>query len=160
MSLPTSNQINPMKFIDSMMRHSIGFDPYFFDRASEAPNFPPHTIEQLSEDHYVLTLAVAGFTEADLTITLHHDLLTIAGTRRQAEPEPGQEIKGYRMLYSGIAFRDFARQFKVGDHVNVENADLKDGLLRIDLVRRVPEEMKPRQIEIGRHAMKPPRLDG
>ena len=140
--------MNAKTSIDNMLRFGIGFDPYFFDRIAETPNFPPHNIAQLDDDHYQLTLAVAGFKEEDIEITLHNDVLTISGSRQPASSTvPTSE---YKLLYSGIAFRDFSRQFKVGEYVNVEGASLQDGLLVLDLVRRVPEALKPKTIPIGR----------
>jgi molecular chaperone IbpA len=142
---------------DSVLRHGIGFDPLFFERIAEAPNFPPHNIAQITEDQFQLTLAVAGFREEDIDITQHNDILTITGARPPAPPH--SELEGYRLLYSGIAFRDFSRQFKVGEHVHVEAAALQDGLLVIDLIRRVPEAMKPKRIPVGNKPVEQSRLD-
>lgn len=132
---------------DAIFRHGIGaIDQRFFERLADnkTANFPPHQIVQLSDDKYRLTLAVAGFGEDDLDIELHNDLLTISG-RRQEQPSQEQA----HVLYNGIAFRDFSRQFKVGEHVYVDSADLKNGLLEIALTRRIPEAMKPKKIAIG-----------
>lgn len=146
----TNTSVTPtMKLFDNMLRHSIGFDSQFFDRIADTPNFPPHTIEQYSEDNYILTLAVAGFAEADIEITVHNDLLTVSGKRQSLPDRLAHRENGYRMLYSGIGFRDFSRQFKMGEHVIVDNATLRDGLLQIDLVRRIPDSAKARRIEIG-----------
>lgn len=128
----------------NLLRYGIGFDHRFFERSADAPNFPPHNINQLGEDEFCLTLAVAGFTENDIEITLNGDILTVTG-QRPNRPLPD----GERLLYSGIAFRDFTRQFKVGDHVYADAATLKDGLLQIDLVRRLPETLKPKRIAIN-----------
>jgi len=131
---------------DAIFRHGIGaFDQRFFERFADAKasNFPPHNIVQLGDDKYRLTLAVAGFDETELDITMHNDLLTVTG---QKQPE---QLENSTLLYNGIAFRDFTRQFKLGDHVYVDTATLKDGLLQIELTRRVPEAMKPKKIEIG-----------
>src|SRR5258708_6582419 len=92
---------------NALLRFGIGFNPQFFERVSETPNYPPHNIAQLGEDQFRLTLALAGFVESELDITIHHDILTVSG-QKVAEPAP----EGFTLLYSGIAFRDFNRQFK------------------------------------------------
>jgi molecular chaperone IbpA len=126
------------------MRYAIGFNPSFFEQTADDSNFPPHNIVQVTDDVYRLTLAVAGFSEAELDITMHNDILTVVGAKHQnSAPE------GFRLLYNGIAFRDFTRQFKVGEHVHVDVATLKDGLLKIELVRLIPETMKPKRIAIN-----------
>lgn len=146
---------NPKSYLDTMLRYGIGLDPRFFERIADTPNFPPHNITQYNEDHYRLTLAVAGFAEDELDITMHNDLLTVAGQKNDKNSDDPMTL-----LYNGIAFRDFTRQFKVGEHVFVEGASLKDGLLQIDLMRRLPEAMKPKKIIIGEEEKKtkqPPR---
>jgi molecular chaperone IbpA len=140
----TPKHLNQM--IDAMLRHSIGLDPWFFERNAGAANFPPHDIVQIGEDQFRLTLAVAGFREDELEIVVDNDLLTISGTKKQIDPERDN----YRLLYRGIASRDFSRQFKIGEHVYVEGALLSDGLLEVDLVRKLPESMKPKKISISK----------
>jgi molecular chaperone IbpA len=125
------------------MRYGIGLDPWFFERNAESPNFPPHNIVQLQEDHYLLTLAVAGFCIDDIQIIIESDILTVSGHKAE---EPTKE--GRQVLYRGIAFRDFNRQFKIGENVHVQEATLRDGLLNIILVREIPESHKPKQIQI------------
>lgn len=132
------------KIDNTLLRYAIGLDPWFFERNAGEPNFPPHNITQISDDQYRLTMAVAGFCEADLDIVAHNATLTISGHRIVEAGEPIEQP-----LYSGIAFRDFSRQFKIGDHVFVHRATLQNGLLEIDLVRQVPEEMKPKKIMIN-----------
>jgi molecular chaperone IbpA len=144
LTMPNAKMSSLAPFYDAMMRHGIGLDQHFFERVADVPNFPPHNIEQLDEDRYRLTLAVAGFAEPQLDITIHNDILTVSGTGPPDDPSPVG-----RLLYSGIAFRDFSRQFKVGDHVFVDGATLKDGLLQIELMRRIPETLKPKKIVIG-----------
>ena len=128
-------------------RSTVGFDR-LFDllesqvRNSAGDNYPPFNIERRGEDSYRITLAVAGFREEDLDITAHQNLLVIQGRRRDESPEG-------EMLHVGIANRGFERRFELADFVRVERADLADGLLVIDLVREVPEAMKPRKIAIG-----------
>jgi molecular chaperone IbpA len=131
------------KVDNALLRYAIGLDPWFFERSAGEPNFPPHNIIQLSEDRYRLVLAIAGFAANDLDIYTHNDMLTISGQRT-----PTGDVSGEQALYSGIAFRDFSRQFKIGEHVVVDHASLKDGLLEIELVRHLPEAMKPKKIMI------------
>jgi molecular chaperone IbpA len=103
----------------------------------------PFNIERLGEDSYRITLAVAGFKPADIDITAQQNLLVISAARART-PMPGAQY-----LHLGIAQRGFERRFELADFVRVENANLEDGLLVIDLVREVPEAMKPRKISIG-----------
>jgi molecular chaperone IbpA len=127
-------------------RTTVGFDR-FFDllerqaRANAGDNYPPFNIERRGEDAYRITLAVAGFKPADLDITAQQNLLVVKGNR--AEPEDRN------FLHVGIANRGFERRFELADFVRVENANLADGLLTIDLVREVPEAMKPKKVLIG-----------
>jgi molecular chaperone IbpA len=129
-------------------RSTVGFDR-FFDLlenqargASGGDNYPPFNIERRGEDAYRITLAVAGFRPEDLDITAHQNLLVIQGRRRE-ETTDGQ------LLHVGIANRGFERRFELADFVRVDHADLADGLLVIDLVREVPEAMKPKKVMIG-----------
>lgn len=128
-------------------RSTVGFDRLFDllenqARANSGDNYPPFNVERRDEDSYRITLAVAGFSAADLDITAQQNLLTVAGSKR------AEEVKG-EMLHLGIANRGFERRFELADYVRVENADLADGLLYIDLVREVPDAMKPKKIAIG-----------
>ena len=128
-------------------RSTVGFDR-LFDllesqvRNSAGDNYPPFNIERRGEDSYRITLAVAGFREEDLDITAHQNLLVIQGRKRD-------EATDGELLHVGIANRGFERRFELADFVRVERADLADGLRVIDLVREVPEAMKPRKIAIG-----------
>ena len=128
-------------------RSTVGFDRLFDlmerqARSTGGDNYPPFNIERRSDDEYRITLALAGFDAEDLDITAQQNLLTIAGRKRDDDHEG-------EMLHVGIANRGFERRFELADYVNVENADLKNGLLVIDLVREVPEAMKPKKISIG-----------
>lgn len=150
------------KLLDNMMRYGIGLDPWFWVRSADMPNYPPHNIDQLDEDRYRLTLAVAGFSPAEIQVTVEGDLLTVKGCKtngRCVDDPPTNGIKtvyinsdsstdGTKTLYRGIAFRDWSRQFKIGDHVHVANATMQHGLLLIDLVRELPESQKPKVIDI------------
>ena len=128
-------------------RSTVGFDRLFDlmerqARNAGGDNYPPFNIERRDDDEYRITLAVAGFRPEDLDITAQQNLLTIHGRKRDDQPEGD-------MLHVGIANRGFERRFDLADYVRVENADLKDGMLVIDLVREVPEAMKPKKIAIG-----------
>ena len=126
-------------------RSTVGFDRLFdlLERnTSSGDNYPPFNIERRDEDSYRITLAVAGFKPADLDITAQQNLLVVQGRKRD-------EAADGEMLHVGIANRGFERRFELADYVRVDNADLADGLLVIDLVREVPEAMKPKKVKIG-----------
>ncbi|MXO90312.1 Hsp20 family protein [Pontixanthobacter aquaemixtae] len=129
-------------------RSTVGFDRLFDllenqSRNSGGENYPPFNIERRGEDNYRITLAVAGFKPADIDITAQQNLLTVQGKKRE-EPSPDSD-----MLHLGIANRGFERRFELADFVLVENAGLEDGLLTIDLVREVPDAMKPKKIAVN-----------
>ncbi len=130
-----------------LLRSAIGFDRLarLMDTARNAPDasgYPPYNIEKTGEESYVLTMAVAGFSEADIEITAQENTLTIAG-KPQAQPEDGR-----RYLHRGIAGRAFERRFVLADHIVVEGADLANGLLHVALKQVVPETLKPRRIPV------------
>lgn len=104
--------------------------------------YPPYNIEVVEQDKYQITLAVAGFAENDIDITSEHNKLTVQG--KQAPDQTDRKF-----LHQGIAARNFERTFELADHVKVVDAELKNGLLQINLVKEIPEAMKPRKIEIG-----------
>ena len=129
-------------------RSTVGFDRLFDVLENQArnngsENYPPFNIERRGEDNYRITLAVAGFKPADLDITAQQNLLTVQGKKRDDVSQDGD------MLHVGIANRGFERRFELADYVRVENADLEDGLLVIDLVREVPDAMKPKKIAVN-----------
>jgi len=129
-------------------RSTVGFDRLFdlienqARGSSAGDNYPPFNIERRGDDAYRITLAVAGFRPEDLDITAQQNLLVIQGRKRDESAEG-------EMLHVGIANRGFERRFELADFVRVEHADLADGLLVIDLVREVPEAMKPKKVIIG-----------
>ncbi|ALC14452.1 Hsp20 family protein [Sphingopyxis sp. 113P3] len=127
-------------------RSTVGFDRLFdfLENTGSADNYPPFDIEKIADDHFRITVAVAGFKNDEIDITAQQNMLTVSG--RKAAAKEGEERK---LLYSGIATRAFERRFQLADFVRVEGADLADGLLTIDLVREVPEAMKPHKIAIG-----------
>jgi molecular chaperone IbpA len=131
-----------------LRRSTIGFDRLFdlIDQSmrwTDENNYPPYNIERTSEDHYRIVLALAGFTPEELTITAEQNVLTVEG--RKADNEE------HEYLYQGISARPFRRVFSLADFVQVKGASIEGGLLRIDLVRELPEAMKPRRIPISTH---------
>ena len=138
-----------MRHIDfsPLYRSTIGFDrlAHLLDTMTgdaEQNGFPPYNIERLAENEYRITMAVAGFADEDLKIEVKDTALTVKGERKPEEKER-------EFLHRGIAARAFERRFQLADHVEVKGAELKNGLLNIDLVRNLPERMKPRTIAIG-----------
>jgi molecular chaperone IbpA len=128
-----------------LFRSSVGFDRVFnlletAQRGRAINDWPPYDIVKTGDDAYRITLAVAGFSLDDLSLTFQSNLLTVSGNKGDAQPE------GY--LHRGIAGRPFEHRFELADHVRVTGANMENGLLSIDLVREIPEAMKPRQIEI------------
>jgi molecular chaperone IbpA len=128
-----------------LFRSTIGFDRVFdlLENASRMQSFdswPPYDIVRTTEDSYRITMAVAGFSEDELSITHEPNLLVVSGNK------PDEDGGDY--LHRGIPGRSFERRFELADHVKVTNADLANGLLTISLVRELPEEMKPRRIQI------------
>ena len=122
----------------------IGFDDFARDfTVTGNTGFPPYNIERTGEDEYRLTLAVAGFSREDLTITVENGYLTIVGQK----PEVTDEKREF--IHRGIAERNFSREFKLGEYIEITGADMKDGLLIVNLKREIPEQKKPRTIAIG-----------
>lgn len=129
-----------------LYRSTVGFDrlAQMLDQVSgvdEGNTYPPYNIERLGDNDYRITMAVAGFGEADIKIEVKEQVLGVIG-------EKAAEDKDRQFLHRGIAARAFSRRFQLADHVEVKGAQLKDGLLHIDLVRNVPERLKPRTIAI------------
>jgi molecular chaperone IbpA len=130
-----------------LFRTAIGFDRLarLMDTAQEsaaAPAYPPYNIERTGDDSYRLTMAVAGFGPEDIELTVKENTLLVSG-RVKAETQQGE------VLYRGIAGRAFERRFVLADHIQVDGADLQNGLLHVGLKRVVPEALKPRRIAIG-----------
>ena len=128
-------------------RSTVGFDRLFDflenSARSEQDNYPPFDIEKVSDDSYRITLAVAGFRQNEIDITARQNLLVVTGRKEENRNKDGN------FLHMGIATRAFERRFELADFVHVESADLRDGLLSIELVREIPEAMKPRKISIN-----------
>ncbi|MCT7654511.1 Hsp20 family protein [Oceanimonas sp. NS1] len=129
-----------------MYRSAIGFDRLVGDLEhllhGKSSEQPPYNIEKQDDDRYLITVAVAGFAEPELKLSVEQNTLLVKGKREQ----PARES---RYLYQGISERDFELKFRLADHVQVKDAKLEHGLLRISLLREVPEALKPRRIEIG-----------
>jgi molecular chaperone IbpA len=131
--------------ITPLFRTAIGFDRLAGALESayraDAGGYPPYNIEKTGDDAYRISLAVAGFGAAEIDIEVKENLLKISGHK-------GADVADRAYLHRGIANRDFERTYQLADYVRVDGAELKDGLLHVDLVREVPEAMKPRRIEI------------
>jgi molecular chaperone IbpA len=129
-----------------LWRSSIGFDRFFNlveDSAhwNTEDNYPPYNIEKTGENQYAISLAVAGFAPEEMSITAEQNTLTVEGRK------VGKET--HAMLYQGISSRSFRRTFSLADHVQVQGATFENGLLKVELVREIPEAMKARRIAIG-----------
>jgi len=146
----TQNDLSPL------YRTLVGFDRIasLIDQATRldsAPGYPPFNVEQTSEDSFRIELAVAGFAEEDLTIEFKQNTLTVTGHK-----QPSDEAR--RFLHRGIAERSFERRFGLADHVKVASARLENGLLTIELVRELPEALKPRTIAITATSRQPAKV--
>ncbi|MEE2877465.1 MAG: Hsp20 family protein [Pseudomonadota bacterium] len=146
-----------------LYRTMVGFDRManLIDSASRldgTQGYPPYNIERVADDEFAIEIAVAGFSEDDLEIETNDNLLTVAGKKNHEEAGEQRQF-----LHRGIAERGFLRRFQLADHVIVTGASLKNGLLRVELVRELPEAKKPRKIEIGASAsntVKPKLVEG
>jgi len=130
-----------------LYRSTVGFDRLFSmldDGFEAAPGYPPYNIERTGDNAYRISVAVAGFAENELSIEAKENTLTIRGGKEAKDEKNHGEV-----LYQGIAARAFERVFQLADYVQVKGASLQNGLLHVDLVREVPEAMKPRRIAIG-----------
>jgi len=139
-----------MRHVDfsPLYRSTVGFDRLFtmLDSLAQpdgAQTYPPYNIERTGEDSYRISMAVAGFSDEEISIEAHRNVLTVKGERKDEGTGEGSEL-----LYRGIASRAFERRFQLADHVEVVGAALKNGLLFVDLKRNIPEELKPRKIAI------------
>jgi molecular chaperone IbpA len=129
-----------------LYRTTIGFErlAHLLDSAAGVgdPGYPPYNIERLAENAYRITMAVAGFSSDEITIEAKEGSLSVRGEKKAEDTER-------QYLHRGIAARNFERRFQLADYVEVTGADLKDGLLHVELVRNLPERMKPRTVQIG-----------
>ncbi|MBX3566979.1 MAG: Hsp20 family protein [Rhizobiaceae bacterium] len=140
-----------MRHVDfsPLYRSTVGFDRLFtmldtLGQPDTAQTYPPYNIERTGTDSYRVSLAVAGFSESEIEIESHRNVLTVKGEHKDEPKGEGSEV-----IYRGIAGRSFERRFQLADHVEVTGAVLKNGLLHVDLRRNVPEELKPRKIAIA-----------
>ena len=136
--------------LSPLFRHSVGFDRFneLFDTLASddiKPAFPPYDIVKSGDNHYRIVMAVAGYREADIHITLDNDTLKISGQQAQDKTENDSDT----WLHRGIARRSFERSFRLADHMKVDNASLEHGLLTITLRQEIPEEKKPQMIPIS-----------
>ncbi len=139
-----------MRHVDfsPLYRSTVGFDRLFsmldsIGQPENSQSYPPYNIERTGEGTYRITMAVAGFSDDEVSIEAHRNVLTVKGEKSAEDSNDNAEV-----LYRGIAGRAFERRFQLADHVEVSGASLKNGLLHIELKREIPEEMKPRKIEI------------
>ena len=139
-----------MRHVDfsPLYRSTVGFDRLFsmldtLGQPDSGQTYPPYNIERTGDDAYRISMAVAGFDEKEISIGAHRNVLTVKGEKAEEQSEAND------FLYRGIAARAFERRFQLADFVEVNGAQLKNGLLHIDLKRNIPEEMKPRKIAIA-----------
>ena len=143
--------------LSPLFRSTVGFDRLarLVDTATQfdgaANGYPPSNIEKTGDDAYRVTMAVAGFGQDELDITVHENTLTVAGKAKEEEQSSS-------FLHRGIARRAFERRFQLADHIKVTSAELVNGLLSVDLVREVPEQLKPRKIAIAASAKVAPKV--
>ena len=136
--------------LSPLFRTSVGFDRLsrLMDAAMQmegtSKGYPPYNILKTGQDLYRISLAVAGFDEADLHIELNNNQLTVTGNTDKTD-----DAEAVEYLYKGIAGRSFERRFQLADHIKVTGASLKNGLLHVDLERQIPEALRPRTIPIG-----------
>ncbi len=131
-------------------RSTVGFDRLFslldnMTQPDQGQSYPPYNIERTGEDSYRISMAVAGFSEEEINIEAKQNALTISAEKETVEDDARE------VLFQGIAARSFERKFQLADHVEVREASLENGLLHIDLVREIPEAMKPKKIAIGKN---------
>ncbi len=136
--------------LSPLFRSAIGFDRLAntlesIHNTNSSGGYPPYNIELVDENQYTITMAVAGFTADDLEIEVEQNKLRITGQKKEDE-------NGRQYLHRGIANRNFERSFQLADHIKVANANIQDGMLYLELVREIPEAMKPRRIEIQKRA--------
>ena len=143
--------------LSPLHRSTVGFDRLFSmlgqlnGAEGAAPAYPPYNIERTGENAYRISVAVSGFTDAELTIETRENTLSIRGEKASAAANSNER----EVIYQGIAARAFDRRFELADHVRVTGAELAHGLLHVDLVREIPEAQKPRTIAISTGAKQP-----
>jgi molecular chaperone IbpA len=132
--------------IPSIYKFAIGFDNMFDElmrtSAHQATNYPPYNVIRTGEDTFIVEVAVAGFNEGDITVSLDNRQLTVTGSKQ------GEQVLNYEYVHRGISSRDFKQSFTLAEHVEVLNATVKNGILTVYLERKIPEEKKPKTIDI------------
>ena len=144
--------------LSPLYRSTVGFDRLFtmldsLGQPDQSQTYPPYNIERTGENTYRITMAVAGFDETELSIEAREHTLTVKGEKSEEKTPENQ------FLYRGIAKRAFERRFQLADHVEIQSASLKHGLLHIDLLREIPEAAKPRRIEISAAGSQPKQIE-
>jgi len=132
-----------MRTFDTLYRTTVGFDRLFdmLDSGTR-PDWPPYDIEKIGENDYRIVMAIAGFSQDEVELTQQGPELMVVGQK-------ADEQSGRQLLHQGLAYRSFRQSFRLADHMKIKAANLVNGLLAIDIVREVPEELKPRRISIG-----------
>lgn len=125
----------------NLSRALVGFDRYFSAPHHQNGNYPPHNIVKYDESHYGIEVAVAGFSKDEITVEVDQDQLMITGKKTSV-------TEGVEYLHRGLAARDFEQQFTLAEYMEVRGAEVKDGMLKIEIERIIPDALKPRQIEI------------
>jgi molecular chaperone IbpA len=127
-----------------LFRSTVGFDRLFdmLDNGGARPDWPPYNIERVGEDQYRISMALAGFASNEIELIQQGNTLTVTGQKTEQPRNEG-------MLHQGLAFRNFKHSFNLADHVKVASAKLENGLLSVELVREIPEQLKPRRIELA-----------
>jgi len=134
--------VTPAEFAN-LSRALVGFDQYFNQTRLQNSNYPPHNIVKYSDSKYAIEIAVAGFSKDEITVEVDQDQLVVRGTQSQKED---QEDKEY--LHRGLASRDFAQSWTLAEYMEVKDAEVKDGMLIVEIERIVPEALQPRTIKI------------
>jgi molecular chaperone IbpA len=133
--------INPAD-LAQISRALVGFDQYFNNPRLQNSNYPPHNIVKFSDSEYAIEVAVAGFSKKEITVEIDQDQLVVRGIQEVSE----ETTKEY--LHKGLASRDFEQTWTLAEYMEVKDAEVKDGMLIINIQRIIPESLKPRQIEI------------
>jgi molecular chaperone IbpA len=143
--------ITTKNMLDRLHKDTVGFDSFFrpfFEDTAYAFNptgYPPYNIEKIDDHNYIVEIAVAGFSPAELEVEVDNGFLMVLG--RKSEDDGQALAKNY--VYRGISTRQFRRNWKLAEHTEVESANIENGLLKIKLVRKLPEALKPKKIAIG-----------
>lgn len=133
--------INPAD-LAQISRALVGFDQYFNNTRSTNTNYPPHNIVKFNESHYAIEVAVAGFSKEEITVEVDQDQLIVRGVQKTAT------VEGKEYLHRGLAARDFEQTWTLAEYMEVKGAEVKDGMLVVEIERIVPESLQPRKIEI------------